>query len=233
MKVEILHLLEGAAKAKGTVVVIDVFRAFSLECWMYARGCSKVIPVATEEDSFALHRKHPDYVLAGERNGIRIKGFDYGNSPSEFEHLDLHGKTVIHTTSAGVQGLAAVSGADEILTGALVNAAATAEYIRQKDPACVSLVAMGWNGLRDTEEDVLCAQYLRSLLAGSPMGDIRQKALELRYTEGKKFFDPANAGVFPERDFWLCTEPDLFAGVIRVSGTRDDLTTEWIPVKMK
>lgn len=227
MDVRRLHLIDGARQAEGTAVVIDVFRAFSLECWMYSRGCEKVIPVGSVEDAFRMRERHPDYILAGERNGIMVEGFDYGNTPSQFEHLDLHGKTVIHTTSAGVQGLVSVTKADEILTGALVNAKATAEYLLKKQPEVVSLVAMGWNGIRDTEEDVLCAEYLASLLKGEPDPGIREKALELRYTEGKKFFDPAK-DMFPERDFWLCTDVDRFNGVIRVTKGSEGLETEYL-----
>jgi 2-phosphosulfolactate phosphatase len=229
-RIEILHLLAGAKKARGTAVVIDVFRAFSLECRAYHAGVKTIIPVAGVDEAFALREKHPDWLIAGERNGAKIEGFDYGNAPSEFENIRLDGKTLVHTTSAGVQGLNAVKDADEILTGSLNNAKAIAKYIEQKNPEHVSLVAMGWNGVRDTEEDVLCAEYIRSLLIGKPLENIRQLADDLRYTEGKKFFDPAQNHIFPRRDFDLCTETDCFSGVIRVSRSEAGLSTEWIEV---
>lgn len=229
-KITIHHLLEGAKDAYGTVVVIDVFRAFSLECRAYAAGVKKIIPVGKVEEAFALREQNPDWLIAGERNGIKIEGFDFGNAPSEFEHIRLDGKTLIHTTSAGVQGLTAVSNADEILTGSLSNAAAIARYIERKDPDHVSLVAMGWNAVKDTEEDVLCAEYIRSLLIGKPLENIEQLASDLRYTEGKKFFDPAQNHIFPRRDFDLCTETDCFDAVIRVYREGNQLSTEWIPV---
>lgn len=230
MDIKILHLIEGARQAEGLTVVIDVFRAFSLECYMYACGAKKVLPCGTVEEAFALRDRHPEYILCGERNGIKVEGFDYGNSPSEFEHLRIDGKTVIHTTSAGVQGLVNVPGADEVITGALVNAAAIARYIRSRDPEKVSLVAMGWNGVKRTEEDELCAEYIRSLLMDEKMANIDKLADDLRYTEGKKFFDPAQNHVFPNRDFFLCTMTDRFDGVIRVSSTEGHLETEWIGI---
>lgn len=226
MEIRILHLLDGARKAEGLTVVIDVFRAFSLECYMYDAGAAEVIPVKEVEEAFAWRKKDPDCLLAGERNGIMVEGFDFGNAPSEIFGTDLSGKRIIHTTSAGVQGLAAAAHADEIITGALVNAHAAAEYIRRKNPKVVSLVAMGWNGLRDTEEDLLCAQYIRSLLIGEPMEDIRRQADDLRYTEGKKFFDPARPE-FPEGDFALCTDPDRFDRVIHVHRTENGFATSW------
>ncbi len=227
MNIRIFHLLEGAKQAEGLTVIIDVFRAFTCECWMYAAGAEKVIAVGAVADAFALREKHPGWILAGERNGIMVEGFDYGNSPAAFEHADLKGKTVVHTTSAGVQGLTACRNADEIVTGALINAAAVARYIKERNPETVSLVAMGWNGIRETEEDELCAEYIASLLEDRPLADIEERALQLRFQEGKKFFDPAMQNVFPEQDFWLCVKPDLFDHVIRVQNHSGLFETEW------
>lgn len=226
MDIQILHLLEGAKNARGMTVIIDVFRAFSLECYIYACGAERIIPVKTVEEAFAWRKKDPSCILAGERNGIMVEGFDYGNAPSQFQGLDLSGRTVIHTTSAGVQGLVNASKADVILTGSLVNARATADYIKRHDPASVSLVAMGWNAMRDTEEDLLCAEYIKALLEGKDMPEIHRLADELRYTEGRKFFDPSKPE-FPEADFALCTDVDRFDGVIEVLRTEDGFETVW------
>lgn len=228
MNVRILHLLEGARQAKGLTVIIDVFRAFSAECYMYEAGAAKVIAVGKVEDAFRLRKEHPEWILAGERNGIMVEGFDYGNSPAAFEHAQLSDKTVVHTTSAGVQGLTAASGADTVLAGSLVNAAATARYILAQDPAEVSLVAMGWNGVKTTEEDELCAAYIASLLRGEPLKDVEERALQLRYQEGKKFFDPLQKDVFPERDFWLSIPHDRFDHVLLVEKKDDLFETSWI-----
>ena len=226
MDIQILHLLEGAKKARGMTVIIDVFRAFSLECYIYACGAERIIPVKTVEEAFAWRKKDPSCILAGERNGIMVEGFDYGNAPSQFQGLDLSGRTVIHTTSAGVQGLVNASKADVILTGSLVNARAIADYIKRHDPASVSLVAMGWNAMRDTEEDLLCAEYIKALLEGKDMPEIHRLADELRYTEGRKFFDPSKPE-FPEADFALCTDVDRFDSVIEVLRTEDGFETVW------
>lgn len=228
MKIHILHGLKGARNACGIAVVIDVFRAFSLECYMYARKATEILPCGTVEEAFSMKRRHPGYLLAGERNGVMVEGFDYGNSPSQFEFLDLTGKSIIHTTSAGVQGLVAASHAQEVVTGALCNASAVAEYILSQNPENVSLVAMGWNGVKQTEEDTLCAKYICSVLEGKPMADIHEKALALREQEGKKFFDPSKQSVFPERDFWLCTKVDVFDHVIHIDYKEEGISTRWV-----
>ena len=226
MDIRILHLLDGARNAEGLTVIIDVFRAFSLEAYLYESGAASIVPVGTVEDAFLWKEKHPDYILAGERNGKKVDGFDLGNAPSAVKDIDVKGKTVIHTTSAGVQGLVSAENSSEIITGALVNASAIARYIQKKNPSVVSLVAMGWNGIRETEEDELCAAYIKSILEGKPMQDIMQQADALRYTEGKKFFDPSQQSVFPEADFPLCTAVDVMDFVIHVRHTVDGLVTE-------
>ena len=189
MDIQILELIEGARRAEGLTVVIDVFRAFTLECWLFSRGAECIYPVGQVEDALALKREDPRRILFGERGGAIIEGFEYGNSPSEAAGLDLRGKTLIHTTSAGTQGIENAVFADEIITGSLVNARAVAAYIRQKAPRKVSLVAMGNAGVRRAGEDVLCAEYIKSLLEDKPL-DIQPLADALRYTEGGKFFDP-------------------------------------------
>lgn len=252
MDIQILELIEGAGKAEGLTVVIDVLRAFSLECYLFARGAKKILAVGKEETARRLKQEHPDYVLIGERGGVMLPGFDYGNSPFQTMDGDFAGKTIIHTTSAGTQGLAAAStapGADEILTGSLVNASAIARYIRRRNPDKVSLVAMGTAGKTSGAEDVLCAKYIRDLLQvpaleariTSEKGteSLREDPLVLELREklrakvlglkdsgyAAKFFDPEGQKVFPQEDFWLCTKPDQFDFVLHVSRTEDDIFT--------
>lgn len=153
--------------------------------------------------------------MIGERNGIQINGFDYGNSPSEIIDQDLRDKIIIHTTSAGVQGIMNATKADEMVTGALVNAKATISYIQRKKCDIVSIVPMGWNGKRMSEEDNLCAQYMMSLLKGEKFPNLEAKIESLKQSEGKKFFDPTQPQ-FPKEDFELCTQVDCFQGVNRV-----------------
>ena len=136
--------------------------------------------------------------------------------PSTLPPEAVRGRIVLHTTSAGTQGIIAAEHAAEILTGSLVNAAAVAEYIKKKNPEKVTLVAMGTNGCALAEEDELCAEYLRSLLTGRPMKEIRERAEALRWTAGAKFFDPATREIFPQGDFAASTDVDRFPFVLRI-----------------
>ena len=169
----VLHrLIGGARAAEGLAVIIDVFRAFSLECVLYGLGAREVRPVGTVEEARAWRDRDPDCLLAGERKGVMCEGFDFGNSPSALRAEAVAGRRVIHTTSAGTQGLVNAVRADAILTGSLLNARAIAEYIRRTDPPKVSLVCMGRYGATPAEEDELCALYLRSLLLEQPRPDL-------------------------------------------------------------
>ena len=210
MEIQILQMLEGAKKAKGIAVVIDVFRAFSVEAYLFAGGAERVIPVADEKLAYRLKAEHPEYLLIGERGGKMLPGFDAGNSPSQLLEIDVRGKTVVHTTSAGTQGLFGAADADRIFGGALVNAAATAKYIKQSGAECVSLVAMGLAGISPTEEDDLCAAYIQSVIEGNPMPPTEESIAVLKATSGAKFFDPAQSEVFPTADFEMCVKADLF-----------------------
>ena len=144
-----------------------------------------------------------------------MPGFDYGNSPSQIENIDFSGKTIVHTTSAGTQGIANASNADVILTGSLVNAKAIANYIKQNNYNDISLVCMGLETKSQTEEDNLCAYYIKSLLENKPM-DLTEEIEKLKYTSGSKFFDVNQQDVFPEKDFFLSTEVDKFNFVLKL-----------------
>lgn len=214
MDIKLYQGIEGAKQAKGLTVIIDVFRAFSVEAYFFSAGAEKIIPVGDIEKAYALKQSYPQYVLAGERHGRILPGFDCGNSPYENRAIDVAGKTIIHTTSAGTQGVANAIRATEVLGCSLVNAGATAAYIQAAEATTVSLVCMGLEGVEETAEDTLCARYIKSILEKSVI-DITEEVEELKKSSGKKFFDVDQRKVFPEQDFYLCTAVDRFDFVLR------------------
>ena len=162
MKVKIVH---NPKEATGLAIIIDVFRAFTVEPYLIYNGAEKIIPVGDKEIAYNLKETNKDYILIGERKGIKLPGFDFGNSPSEIKNIDFSNKIVIHTTSCGTQGIVNAINANEIITGSLVNANAIVKYIKQKNFEEVSIVSMSRPNENPTDEDELCAQYLKSLLA--------------------------------------------------------------------
>lgn len=215
MNIKVLHMVEGAKEATGITVIIDVFRAFTVEAYLMNNGAEKLIPVGDMQIAYDYKEKNKDCILIGERHGKILPGFDYGNSPSQIQDVDFSGKIVLHTTSAGIQGIANAKNADEVLTGSLVNAKAIAEYIKMKNPEDVSLVCMGLEAKSQTEEDNLCAYYIKSLLEGKNI-ELDKEIEKLKVTSGAKFFDKNQQEVFPEPDFYLSTEVNKFNFVLKV-----------------
>jgi 2-phosphosulfolactate phosphatase len=216
MEIRIEHLLEGAKRASGLTVVIDVFRAFSTAAYVFANGASQIIPVADLDSARKIKAQHPEYILMGERDCRKPEDFDFGNSPTLIEGLDFSGKTIIHTTSAGTQGIANASRADEIIGGSFVNAQAIANYIRSRHPQTVTLLAMGTAGKERADEDDLCALYIEALLDNEKQDFGKIKNYLRGYGSAKKFFDPACSVWAPERDFELCLSLDRFSFVLRL-----------------
>ena len=215
MQVEIADFVAGAQAARGLVVVIDVFRAFSVAAHAFARGAQRIIPVAEIEVARDLKSRYPEALLIGERHARPLPGFDCGNSPTELERFDLRGRTLIHTTHAGTQGLMNATQADEVITGALVNAAAIVRYIRSQRPSQVTMVRMGQEARARNDEDDLCADLLARRLGGEEPDVTRIRDALRRAPSAAKFFDPA-CDWAPERDFELCTQVDAFDFVLRL-----------------
>jgi 2-phosphosulfolactate phosphatase len=215
MKIEILQLLEGAQKSQGLTVIIDVFRAFSTACYAFGNGIQRIYPVGDLAEAYRLKEQNPGYLLVGERNEQKPEGFDFGNSPSQLLNADLNGKTMVHTTSSGTQGIANATHADEIITGSFVNAKAIVDYIRKQNPEKVSLVCMGYSCQYPTDEDTLLAVYVKNELEGKP-NDFQAMVEQLRKGDGARFFAPEKQEWAPVADFDLCLSLNRFGFVLKV-----------------
>ncbi len=211
-----IKIVNDAKLAMGLAVVIDVFRAFTVEPYLINNGAKKLIPVSDVQIAYNYKNKDNNYILIGERNGIILPRFDYGNSPSQIEKVDFSNKTVIHTTSCGTQGIVKSVNAKEIITGSLVNAQAIVKYIMQNKIDHVSLLTLCRQEEHPFDEDVLCAKYIKGLLENVPLNNIEEEIEKLKITSGSKFFDKLKQKDFPERDFYLCTEINKFNFVLKV-----------------
>ena len=81
MKIRILKTIEGAKEAEGLTVMIDAFRAFSLECYLFAAGARRIYPVKDLEEARAAADVHPGCILVGEEGDAKAEGCLYGDSP--------------------------------------------------------------------------------------------------------------------------------------------------------
>jgi len=146
-----------------TAVVIDVLRATSVITTALDNGAQEVIPVKTVEQAQSLYAaSDPGNTLrGGERNSLKIEGFDLSNSPLEYKRPTVEGKTVILTTTNGTNAINNVNGADEVMLACFRNAAAVVDVIAgRKD---VTIVCAGTEG-KFSLDDGLCAGLLIELL---------------------------------------------------------------------
>ena len=160
------------ATAGGIAVVIDVLRASTTMVTALAHGASGVWPVAGIDEARGLAaRLGPATILGGERGGVRIEGFDLGNSPEEYTSERVADRPVVITTTNGTAALAACRDARHVLVGAIVNRAAVAEAVRElaaRDSITdVHLVCAGTDG-EVTAEDVLAAGGILDAAAKHP-----------------------------------------------------------------
>lgn len=208
-------LIEGAKNARGLTVIIDVFRAFTTAAYVMNNGAKRIIPIGMLQEAFELKKSNLDSILMGERGGLKVDGFDYGNSPSEIKNLAFTGKTVIMTTSAGTQGIVNAKHANGILLGNFVCAHATTNYIRRVKPKIITLVAMGESGIEKSDEDDLCAEYIKKLLNGENPNftEIRDYLRNCKST--LKYFDKTRPE-FPGEDFYCAMDLDRFKFILRV-----------------
>jgi 2-phosphosulfolactate phosphatase len=215
VEVRRLSLIDGAKRARGLVVVIDVFRAFTTAAYVMANGAQRIHPVATLGEAFALRGEHPDWVLMGERDGKPVPGFDYGNSPYLIRDVGFSGRVVVQSTSAGTQGIVNASGADEVLPGSFVMADAIVDYIEARSSSVLSLVAIGAGGRERSPEDEFLAEYIETRLGGGEP-DFESMVERIRaHPEGAKFFDPARPW-FQEGDFHCAMDLNRFKFCLRV-----------------
>ena len=126
--------LETCGEATGMVVVIDVIRAFTNAAFIFSKGAEKIYPVGTVEEALQFKSQNPGVLVCGEVGGFPPDGFDFGNSPTEVNELDLHGRTVVQLTGAGTQGIVRSIHADKMVAASFVVANATLRHIQKYSP---------------------------------------------------------------------------------------------------
>jgi len=181
MKIEvILTPAELPALAKRDLsntacVGFDVLRATSTFVTALHNGAKAIIPVGEISEALAIRKKHPDVLLGGERDGVRIRAaqpggvdFDLGNSPREYTPEKVRGKTIVSTTTNGTRALRACAGAKTILAASFLNLSATAEFVRKTQPVQVLLICAGTRE-NSALEDVLAAGAFCEMLVNAPL----------------------------------------------------------------
>jgi 2-phosphosulfolactate phosphatase len=153
--------------ADSTVVVIDLLRASTTICQALASGAAEVVPFVDVEATLAAAAAcdRAQVVLGGERSGVRISGFDLGNSPSEYTPEAVSNRRVLFTTTNGTRALQHARLAKRVLIGAMVNLSAVAASVQ--DDVRVALLCAGTAG-QVTREDALAAGAIVDRLTAMP-----------------------------------------------------------------
>lgn len=154
---DLMHLYEVKNHA---VVVVDILRATSCMTTAFAHGIESIAPFAKLDDCLAM--KSQGYFTAGERDGKKVDGFDFGNSPFEYMSETLKGQRIAFTTTNGTQAIAKAEGAGHIIIGSFLNLSAVARYIEQL-PENVLIVCAGWKGRFNLEDTLFAGALVEKL----------------------------------------------------------------------
>lgn len=220
--------VDEAAMEGRTAVVVDVIRATSTIVEALANGARCVLPTASAEEAIKLASSlgREDTLLCGERKGLKIEGFELGNSPSEYVRDVVEGKQLVMTTTNGTRAFIAAREAERILTASFMNLSAVVEEMAGADE--VAVVCAGKED-RFSLDDALCAGLLvRKLLEeraeavadgkGPELDDGARVVLDLaeRYAPDAEFLRSTAAGkalleVELEGDLELCAQVDRHA----------------------
>lgn len=212
MKISILKSVDEAVQAKWLAVIIDVFRAFSTEMYIFHNGAKYIIPVQTLEEAYELKKRNPEYILLWERGWLIPEGFDYWNSPTEILNEDFTEKVVVHTTSNWTKWLLLSVNASDVLTWSFLNAAAIIKYIQKENIDDISLISTSHMIQEDNNEDLMLAYYLRDCLEGEETTEESIKEMIKKTSVYSLLFDEIWV---PETDFDLCLDFNRFDFVIK------------------
>lgn len=150
-----------------TVIVVDALRATSCIVWAVKNGAAKVIPTQDPGDAVAVAGRLgiQDCVLAGERGGLPIPGFNIGNSPHEFGPETVRNKTVIISTTNGTAALYGARNAKKALVGAMINR--TAAGVRAAEEGNDIIVLCAGTAGQVSAEDIVAAGAIAEAVCGA------------------------------------------------------------------
>lgn len=212
-----------AAREGAAVVVVDAYRASTTIAVLVQKG-ARVVPVASIQE--AAEYPGADFRI-GERGSAKVKGFDFGNSPTEVMAAEMKpGSTVALSTTNGTRVTEAAEGARAIFSGAFVNARAVADAL--KDGAHgprVVVVGCGWEGHRSSEDEAAAGVILHHLSgAGAELDERAERVVDLYHRRSKDVLAKNTAArrllrLGHGEDLVFCLAEDTVPVVPRLSGS--------------
>ncbi|WPU94195.1 2-phosphosulfolactate phosphatase [Mucilaginibacter sabulilitoris] len=210
------------------VVIIDIFRATSSICYGIENGAEAIIPVSQVEECAAYREKGLDYLLAAERDGKVVDGFDFGNSPFSYTAEKVAGKTVVLTTTNGTHALHLSRSAKQIVIGSFLNLTALCNWLKNQHEN-VLLVCAGWKNNFNLEDTLFAGAVIEQLkIEGVVLDDAAIAANDL-FQLGKddinQYLKKTSHGermkkLGIEEDITFCLQVDITTAIPVLQGER-------------
>ncbi|MDC7225930.1 MAG: 2-phosphosulfolactate phosphatase [Spirochaetales bacterium] len=211
MKINIIAPDSNTEKIEGFTIVVDVFRAFSTAYYIQEKNPLKYILSESIEHSWQLKNANKNSILIGEREGYKIEGFNFGNSPTEIAGSDFSRNVVIHTTTNGTRGVLAQPVDNEVVVGSFVNLQALLNHIYDNKIQTVNIYCTAPKDTLYGEEDWVFADYLKARLTGEN-SSFEDVIVKLRNGTGRGFVEETFA---PYTDFLMCMDINRFDFILR------------------
>ena len=174
---------------KSLIVVVDILRATSAMCAAFHNGVKTITPVSTVEEALEYKSKR-DYIIAAERNGKKVSGFDYGNSPIQYVKSNIKDKNLVMTTTNGTRAINIAKKDHQVVIGSFLNITALVKWLNKQNKDVIILCA-GW-------KDDFCLED--SLFAGI----LSQKLLDT------KLFTCFNDSAYAAIELYINSKDDIF-----------------------
>jgi 2-phosphosulfolactate phosphatase len=216
---DLMHLYDVKNHA---VVVVDILRATSCMTTAFAHGVECIAPFATLEDCLAMKAK--GFFTAGERDGKKVDGFDFGNSPFEYMDANLRKQKIAFTTTNGTQAIVKSLGARQIIIGSFLNLSAVIQHL-QKSNEDILVVCAGWKGKINLEDTLFAGAVVEKLKSEISLACDAPLAAQHLYNAAKNdivnFLKEsshvkrlARLNIF--KDIQFCLTPDQYSVVPRL-----------------
>jgi len=210
------------------VVIVDIFRATSSICYGIENGAEAIIPVSLVEECAAYREKGLDYLLAAERDGKVVEGFDFGNSPFSYTKEKVAGKTIVLTTTNGTHALHLSRAAKKIVIGSFLNLNSLSNWLKTQNEN-ILLVCAGWKNNFNLEDTLFAGAVVEQLKAGDFKPDDAAIAANDLYQLGKHDLNEylkktshserlKKLGI--EKDIEFCLQMDLTTAIPVLEGER-------------
>jgi len=210
------------------VVIIDIFRATSSICYGIENGAEAIIPVSEVEECAAYREKGLNYLLAAERNGEVVAGFDFGNSPFAYTAEKVAGKTVVLTTTNGTHALHLSRNAKKIVIGSFLNLTALCNWLKTQDEN-ILMVCAGWKNNFNLEDTLFAGAVIEQLkgdgyvlddpaLAANDLFQIGKNDISLYLSKTSHGERLKKLGI--EQDIAFCLQVDIATAIPVLEGEK-------------